>query len=61
MRTRALVSGGRSLLLVLVFLAPGCGGEEDVAGGAADLPGPAPEGVAFAEPPQARWPRRRSR
>ena len=51
MRTRALVSGGRSLLLVLALLAGGCGGEEDVPGGAADLPGPVPEGVAFAEPP----------
>ena len=51
MRTRALVSGGRSLLLVLALLARGCGGEEDVPGGAADLPGPVPEGVAFRDPP----------
>jgi thiol-disulfide isomerase/thioredoxin len=43
-------SGG--CLLLLGFLLVGCGGGNgDTAGGAADLPGPVPEGVAFTDPP----------
>lgn len=38
------------LALVLAFVA-GCGGGDEIAGGAADLPGPMPAGVEFAEPP----------
>jgi peroxiredoxin len=44
----------RSALLVALALAAalaGCGGDDDVAGGAADLPGPVPAGVDFAEAP----------
>jgi thiol-disulfide isomerase/thioredoxin len=28
-----------------------CGGDDEVAGGAADLPGPVPQGTAFSDPP----------
>jgi peroxiredoxin len=38
--------------LTLALLSAGCGGDDPVAGGAADLPGPVPEGVSFAEPPE---------
>ncbi len=37
-------------LLVLLVLA-GCGGDDEVAGGAGDLPGPVPADVRFSEPP----------
>ena len=40
------------MLLVLA----GCGGDEEVAGGAGDLPGPVPEGVEYAEPPASSLP-----
>lgn len=33
-----------------------CGGGDEVAGGAQDLPGPVPEGTAFAEPPATALP-----
>jgi thiol-disulfide isomerase/thioredoxin len=33
-----------------------CGGDDEVAGGAADLPGPVPAGVEFAEPPASSLP-----
>ena len=40
------------LVLALALACTGCAGEdEDVAGGAADLPGPLPEGVEYAAPP----------
>lgn len=40
------------LALSLALLCAGCAGGDDVqAGGAADLPGPLPAGVEFAEPP----------
>ncbi|HWN21135.1 MAG TPA: redoxin domain-containing protein [Gaiellaceae bacterium] len=39
-----------ALLLVLPALA-GCGGDDEVAGGSADLPGPVPSGVEFAAAP----------
>jgi peroxiredoxin len=40
------------LVLALALACTGCAGEdEDVAGGAADLPGPVPEGVEYADPP----------
>lgn len=38
------------LLVVLLALA-GCGGGDEVAGGAGDLPGPVPAGVEFRPPP----------
>lgn len=41
------------LLLALVLVLAACGGDEDVAGGAADLPGPPPAGVEYAEPPSS--------
>ena len=42
----------RRLLIVLAVLAvAGCGGDDDVAGGAADLPRPVPAGVGFVETP----------
>jgi len=46
------------LLTVLALLLPlaGCGGDDDVAGGAADLPGPVPAGVEFAKPPASALP-----
>jgi len=37
--------------LALGLVAAGCGGDDPVAGGAEDLPGPVPKGVTFAEPP----------
>jgi peroxiredoxin len=37
--------------LALVLVSAGCGGDDSVAGGADDLPGPVPEGVSFAEAP----------
>ena len=41
----------RALLPVLAVLAlAACGGDDEVAGGAADLPGPVPAGVRFADP-----------
>jgi hypothetical protein len=41
------------LLSVIALLLPlaGCGGDDEVAGGAGDLPGPVPAGVEFAQPP----------
>jgi peroxiredoxin len=46
------------LLAVLALLLPlaGCGGDDEVAGGAADLPGPVPAGVEFAQPPASALP-----
>jgi thiol-disulfide isomerase/thioredoxin len=47
----------RCLLIVLAVLAvAGCGGEDEVAGGAADLPGPVPAGVRFADAPTGALP-----
>src|SRR5688572_3198607 len=43
--TRAAASAA-----ALVLLAAGCGGDDRVAGGAEDLPGPVPAGVSFTEP-----------
>jgi peroxiredoxin len=43
------------LALALVLAACG-GGDDEVAGGAADLPGPAPEGVVYATPPESALP-----
>ena len=38
---------------MLALLSPlaGCGGDDEAAGGAADLPGPVPAGVEFTDPP----------
>jgi cytochrome c biogenesis protein CcmG/thiol:disulfide interchange protein DsbE len=42
-----------TLALALLLAACGCGGDDgDVAGGAVDLPGPVPEGVVYATPPE---------
>ena len=43
------------LLATLLVLAA-CGGDGEVAGGAGDLPGPAPAGVEYAEPPASALP-----
>jgi hypothetical protein len=45
----------RPLLLAVLALAA-CGGDDEVAGGAADLPGPVPQGVRFAAPPPSALP-----
>jgi len=48
---------GRRLLLPLTFLVlAGCGGDEEVAGGASDLPDPVPAHVRYAEPPSTSLP-----
>lgn len=40
------------LAVVVALLAlAGCGGDDELAGGAGDLPGPVPAGVAFVQPP----------
>jgi thiol-disulfide isomerase/thioredoxin len=47
----------RCLLIVLAVVAvAGCGGDDEVAGGAADLPGRVPAGVRFAEAPTGALP-----
>ena len=47
----------RRLLILFALLAlAGCGGDDEVAGGAADLPGPVPAGVEFADPPATALP-----
>jgi len=50
-RLRCLRMRRLPILLALVALA-GCGGDEEIAGGAGDLPGPVPAGVRFAEAPK---------
>jgi peroxiredoxin len=47
----------RRLSLLLAALAvAGCGGDDEVAGGSADLPGPVPAGVRFVDPPKGAVP-----
>jgi hypothetical protein len=46
----------RCLLLLAVVALVACGGDDEVAGGAADLPGPVPDGVQYAEPPASALP-----
>ncbi len=47
----------RRLTVLLVALAlAACGGDDDVAGGAGDLPGPVPAGAEYAEPPPSALP-----
>jgi peroxiredoxin len=48
--TRRLPAVSRLLLLAAILVLASCGGDEGVAGGAADLPGPVPEGVQYVEP-----------
>jgi hypothetical protein len=54
--TRRLRTASRIVLLATVLVLAACGGDEEVAGGAADLPGPVPEGVRYAEPPATALP-----
>lgn len=56
MTRRALLSGVRppslcGLVLGLMLLVAACGGDDETSGGAGDLPGPVPDGVAYADPP----------
>ena len=46
----------RCLVLLTLLALAGCGGDDEVAGGVADLPGPVPAGVEFAEPPASALP-----
>lgn len=46
----------RCLVLLAVLALAACGGDDEVAGGAADLPGPVPDGVEYAEPPASALP-----
>jgi len=46
----------RCLVLLVVLTLAACGGDDEVAGGAADLPGPVPAGVEFAKPPASALP-----
>jgi thiol-disulfide isomerase/thioredoxin len=46
----------RCLVLLAALALAACGGDDDVAGGVADLPGPVPDGVEFAEPPASALP-----
>jgi hypothetical protein len=54
--TRRPPAVSRLLLLVGILVLAGCGGDEEPAGGAADLPGPVPAGVRYAEPPATALP-----
>ena len=54
--TRRLRTASRVALLATVLVLAACGGDEEVAGGAADLPGPVPADVEFAEPPASALP-----
>jgi peroxiredoxin len=46
----------RCLLLLAVVALAACGGDDEVAGGAADLPGPVPDGIEYVEPPASALP-----
>ena len=46
----------RCLVLLAVLVLAACGGDDEMAGGAADLPGPVPDGVEYAEPPPSALP-----
>ena len=49
--TRRPPAVSRLLLLATILVLASCGGDEEIAGGAGDLPGPVPEDVRFREPP----------
>ena len=49
--TRRPRAAARCFVLVLALLLAGCGGDDEPAGGAADLPGSVPSGIGFQEPP----------
>jgi peroxiredoxin len=49
--TRRLPAVSRLLVLATILVLASCGGDEEIAGGAGDLPGPVPEDVRFREPP----------
>jgi peroxiredoxin len=54
--TRRLRAASRIASLATVLVLAACGGDEEVAGGSSDLPGPVPEGARFAEPPSSALP-----
>ena len=54
--TRRLRRASRICLLATVLVLASCGGDGEVAGGSADLPGPPPEGVQYADPPASALP-----
>lgn len=54
--TRRLPTVSRLLLLATILVLASCGGDEEIAGGAGDLPGPVPEDVRFREPPASALP-----
>ncbi len=43
-------------MLAAFLVLAGCGGDEEVAGGAGDLPGPVPTGAEYADPPESSLP-----
>ena len=54
--TRRLRTARRLVLLATFLVLAGCGGDEEVAGGSADLPGPVPAAVEYANPPSSSLP-----
>lgn len=46
-------AAARVVVLALALVPAGCGGDDEQAGGAGDLPGPVPSGVEFRDPPES--------